>query len=176
MARPPTYAVTLHEGRILVTPTSGLPASEEEVGWLREVITTALRSKNFVNTHQKVDLRYADADKPVDGHRHEIDPMIVQLVHEQERIGLRTTDVASIMGLHPSTMSAHRTGKARPSLEQIRSWAFLVQHEPMLIPGPLRSPVRWLIRAWIDRGRPVQVSGVGIIEVEEGEQVENPGS
>lgn len=168
----PRYAVALHEGRVIMTPLSGLPATEEEVAWIKDLITASLRSRNFVNSAQKP-LRFDD-DGSVQGVNFEIDPIVQLLVAERRRRNLPVRDIASALTIHPTMISNYSRGKVRPPIGTLRSWAFLLDHDLMAIPRAIRKRVKEMITDWEKSGRPTgfEANQRGVTSVPEAEDTE----
>lgn len=140
----PRYLTSLVNGRIVITPASGQDATEEEVTWIKELITTSLRSKNFVNNKTGIGT-YVEEDGTVEGSRFPVHPIIIELAKLQRAKGVTNGIIAGWMRVHPSTLPNYKYGKSRPHLDTLDVWAWTVDSKILLVPVALVSTIKQLI-------------------------------
>lgn len=149
------YAVNLtNEGAIRITRADGVPFSESDLPWLREELKNALRRKSLAGTpimqrSALIDKQVAEADtlgKPAA--RFHIDVMITDLETEREKTGYSRTALAKALFVPAQRIHDYCRGWARPQLDMLRNWAFMLGWDIILIPRDLRDEILEMIWLW----------------------------
>lgn len=155
-----TYNYRMKNGDLLISRTDGEDLTFEEAQMFRDYTETALRVKNqreYQGIESKYGLRPDDFQPRTaiskSGKEVEIDELVVQVFEEQIKRGTANTHIAPLMGVHPTMLSNYRMGRTRPPLDTLRTWAYLMGFDILLVPMQLREQVRILIKNWRDERR-----------------------
>lgn len=152
----PLYAVTLTpEGAMRITRADGVPFDESDVAWLREELRNALRRKSLASTpimqrSALIDKRLAEQDKlSPPAARFHVDVMILELEVERAKTGYTRTALAKALFVPAQRMHDYVRGWARPQLDMLRNWAFMLGWDIMLVPRALRHEIDAGIERWL---------------------------
>ena len=146
-SRAPKYIITLWEGgRIVITPGSGLPATEDDLTFIQETVATKIKNGNIEN------FRVWETKYPIEaGHvpagndRHPIDPIITELEEIRKNRGHSRASIAKAIFEKPSKLVNLAGGRAPAYMDVVRLWAGVEGCDIRLVPMELREKVTKLI-------------------------------
>lgn len=152
------YVVFLtNEGVLRITHSDGSPISPDTVEWFRQVLRAALRFEAQASTYAArqgviIDTKRAEAGKLDDPQsRFEIDELILLLEEERSKQGIQRSKLAKLIFTSSQRLTDYARGWARPTMETLRIWAFMLGWQIRLIPSDLAPRVDNLVKKWVEQ-------------------------
>lgn len=146
----PTFKVVLRgDGTMRVFRTNGDDCLKEDMMWLRRLMQADLRRQAIAsNPDIAVRREKIQNEKGATGRDDlfEVDGLILELEDERSRQGVTRADVSrAILSAHDNALTHYTRGRARPRLDVLRLWAFVLQQSIMVVPVQLEARVRAMI-------------------------------
>lgn len=148
----PIYAVHLRQdGTIRIIRSDGDDCTPENVEWLKGLMTKSLREKALVNKPEYRGFREKVARVQGTTRRGEsfkVDPIISELEDERDRQGLSRAAVAQALFDDDAKLGTYVRGRARPQVELLRLWAYVLGLAIIAVPRELEDKIRGMIAEW----------------------------
>jgi hypothetical protein len=146
MATIPKYIIRLHKSSksVLVFRSDGEDMTEDEAKWFSVIARNELRSEAQGMVRSEV-FEYVDEFGEVQGKPHPVDKMIILFVQLRLWLGVPNKHIGAALGVDGSTISSYQRGKSQVHFSYMRAWGYMLRHEIMAIPFPLRDKVKEMI-------------------------------
>jgi hypothetical protein len=143
------------EGTLRITHTDGSPIPAETVDWFRVTLRDTLRAEGLSRTltHRQGELIAAkrasadSIDEPVA--RFRVDEAVVFLEEERKKLGIRRAALAKLLFMQTQRLTDYARGWARPTIETLRVWAFMLGWNWVMVPNELKDSINKMVADWV---------------------------
>lgn len=143
----PKYIIAKWDGgRIVITAGSGLPATAEDLEFIKEAVASKIKNGN-IESYRLWETKYPIEKGyiPQGNDRHPIDPAIVRLEQIRKTRGHTRASIAKAIFEKPSKLVNLAGGRAPAYMDVVRLWAGVEGYDIMLTPMELRTKINELI-------------------------------